>query len=135
MLTAQAQQVKNSELIWLWFAMMVGPVAWSLHSLIGLILVSIGCGVGFNRFHVLGITGFQFLLLAFTVVMVLASAAGMVVGYRFWRRARRTIADGKNGRQARTEFMASMGVALSGLFLISILMTTIGLVRINSCTY
>jgi hypothetical protein len=40
-----------------WFGLLAGPVAWSAHLLVGLILVSAGCGAGYGGFSLFHLPG------------------------------------------------------------------------------
>jgi hypothetical protein len=93
----------------LWFALLAGPIAWSLRLLIGYPLVSVACEQGTS--YLLHLVSATFLLL---------TLAGGAVGWWSYRRIRR--GDRGAGQETddwtleRTRFLVLLSLLGSGLF-------------------
>ena len=96
----------------LWFGVLAGPVAWTLHELLSYALVRLACA---NN------TGF--LLHIVTLGTLAIAAAGAFVAFRAY------------GAEALEEarFLAGAGVLVSGLFMFTILMEGIPNAVVSPC--
>jgi hypothetical protein len=94
----------------LWFGLLAGPIAWSLHLLVSYALVSVVCA-----------TGLMILLHLVALVTALVALAAGVVAWRCWQATGAREPASRRGRVSRRAWMAFSGVVLSGLFLLSIL--------------
>jgi hypothetical protein len=103
------------------FAMLAGPVAWSLRLMIAYPLVLLACN-----------TGWEFLLYLVSGVTAAGAIAGGVVSRIVWRRAR-TQARAR-GPGNRSLFVGIFGMASSALFLVAILVESFAIVQLNPCT-
>lgn len=95
----------------LWFGMLAGPAAWFLHLVISYSLVRLICQ-----------TGDSWLLHLTTFATLLLAAAGVLVAWRNVRRVGHLRATAADGTMGRSRFMAVSGIALSGFFLIVVLL-------------
>lgn len=101
-------------------ALLGAPVAWTLHLLVGYVLVAFGCATAWD--------GTDLAVLALTVLCAAAAIAAGLLGLRLWRQAQEHRLsdeepgddepwDGRLGeRGARANFLAIAGVMLAILF-------------------
>jgi hypothetical protein len=107
----------------IWFALLGGHAAWTLHLLLGYFLVSLSCvpAVGFQLF---GMNGFLLLLLLLTLGTAVLALSATAVGWRTWRHEE----SGWRG------FLALTGMLLSSLFLATILLQGASLFYLQPCS-
>lgn len=117
----QAHEDRPVGMAMLIFAMLAGPVAWSLRLMIAYPLVLLVCN-----------TGWEFLLYLVSSVMAAGALAGGVVSWIIWRRAR-TQAQAR-GPGNRSLFVGVFGMASSVLFFAAILVESFAIVQLNPCT-
>jgi len=120
-------------LLALWFGFLAGPVAWSVHLLVGLVLVSAGCGAGYGGFSLFRLPGWESVLLLFTAAMALLTAAGGVVAFASWRKTGESADTNAGGPRGRSGFLAAAGVYTSLIFLAGILLVAIAIATLNDC--
>ena len=114
------QRVPLASLPALWFAIFVGPAAWTLHLLLSYPLVPVACAT-------LG----PWLLHGVTLVTVLAAGMGVVVALRGGQQIERG-AVGSGGRDAR-RYLALLGLLMSAMFVFVILVEGLPPLFINPC--
>lgn len=117
----------------LWFGLLAGPVAWSVHLLVGLILVSAGCGAGYGGFSLFRLPGWESVLLLFTAALALITAAGGIVAFASWRKTGEGADTNAGGPRGRNGFLAAAGVYTSLIFLAGILLVAIAIATLNNC--
>ncbi len=100
----------------LWFSLFAGMVAWAAQLWISWAMVPSVCsGASTIRLQVV------------TIVSALVALAGLIVGLRFWRDSDRRPADMRAAAALETnQFMATLGIASSAIFLVLILMGAVG---------
>jgi hypothetical protein len=100
-------------LLALWGGMLVPPAAWSLHLLLGYLLVTLGCLANWSPL------GLDLLLQGLTLLLAAVTVASAVVA---WRAGHAAAAPGETANASeRRAFMAHAGIFLSALFLLLIL--------------
>ncbi len=121
----------------LWFAILAGPLAWSMQLLLNAPIAAHGCYPGdvplvapiWNNARVV-MAGIEIAAICLCVV------AGLT-GWRCWRRARREKEGSARrlmeGGDGRTRFMAMVGILTSALFLVGIGFSILNLVAVPSC--
>lgn len=125
----------------LWFGILAGPIAWSLHLNVSYFIASLPCNTTFGGSSIAGIPVVDVVLalvgLALALV-ILAAAHGAWEG-------RRAIAQIPSEGGTRTDrdvpdpwsragFMSLIGLTLSALFLVAILVASVTLFYLHPCT-
>ena len=117
----------------LWFGVLGGVSAWTVHLWAGYALVEVACRTGFPGFSLLGISGVEVLLALVTVAMALVALAATYVAYR----ARRQLQEGRRGDvgqpRGQGEFMARAGLLMSGLFVAVIVVEAVPALFLREC--
>lgn len=106
----------------LWFGMFAGPASWYIHLNASYALVRKICE-----------TGDVWLLHLTTLVTLLPALAGLVVAWRSWRRLGEPDSTVGGGALGRSRFMALGGIALSGFFVLVLLVAWIPDFVIQPC--
>lgn len=105
----------------LWFAVLGGAVAWTLHLLLSYAIGEFGCVSPFQDLRWGGISGVAWLGIGVTVITLAAAVAATVVAGRIKRR----LLDGADAAHYEASdgrvFMARSGVMASGIFAFIIL--------------
>jgi hypothetical protein len=97
------------------FAVLGGPIAWSLHLVLSYLLATVGCSTGW--------AGIGPAFVMTTGFFALMSASAGIVAYREWRAIRATGASGEaDFADDRTAFLMGVGMALATLFLLIVLL-------------
>ena len=123
-MTPASQSMPSSPVVrraapWLlWFAVLGGATAWTVHLLVAWGLEEIACASGSRSSDVLG-------------VPLAVGVAALVVAWRLWRRTR-AAGDGEV-RVARASFMAVVGLWADALFTLGILYGAVALLFIRPC--
>lgn len=107
----------------LWFGFLAGPAAWYLHLNISYSLVRLVC-----------LHGHGWLLHLTTLAMLALAGAGVWVAWRSWDRIGEPEVTSGPGTLGRTRFMALGGIALSGFFLLIILLAWLPDFFLHPCT-
>lgn len=118
----------------LWFAVLGGAGAWSLHLVVGWGLEEIACGTGSAGQDLLGI-GLVPWLAGTHLVLAAVAASALALSWRFWRRAERA-RDGGDADEpplGRVAFMALFGLLSNGLFLLIIVYGIVSLLFLGPC--
>ncbi len=106
----------------LWYSMLIGPIGWTLMLLINYSLVPTACGLNSNL-----------ILYLVVAVAALAQIAGI---YLAWQDVQTALSLQRSGRTVvvhRALFMARVGLAASGYFLLITLLTLIPIIGLNPC--
>ena len=117
----------------LWFALLAGPVLWSLAELVGVPISAQSCFPGMFplREPVIG-SGVRWITGLWLLVSLAIQVAALVVAVRNWRTAREEESpDDQVG--VRVRFMALSGIISSLLFLDALVLTALGIVLITPC--
>jgi hypothetical protein len=131
-----AEEVTTAETrqsLLLWFGILAAPLAWTAQVLVAPDLAEVLCYPGAaasGRGGVYGVPLEDFLLY-FSVALAAVAAGGQAVSWRCWRRLRGS-ADPTPARRAT--WMALAGMLVSALFLIAIVVGSIPLFLLESCT-
>ncbi|SFE83214.1 hypothetical protein SAMN05216574_10698 [Blastococcus tunisiensis] len=116
----------------LWFGVLGGGVAWSLHTVVDWGLEETVCRSGHDEVLGLPLRPVLFVLaVLFLAVSLLSTLASHVV----WRRLRGAPADGDRAalRRQRASFMALVGLVGNVLFTIMLVMSTVAVLVIPVC--
>lgn len=116
----------------LWFAVLGGAGAWSLHLVVGWGLEEIACGSGSVGSDILGI-GLVAWLTAITIVLGAVTVAALLLSWRLWRQAGRPIHGDADPPVGRAGFMALYGLLSNGLFLLMIVFGGVSLLFLGPC--
>ena len=129
----------------LWFAVLGGAVAWTVHLLVGWGLEEIACSPASAGPDVLGLS-LTLWIGAITAALAAVTVAAGLLAYRFWRQAGAAdpnthIEPGRGDpeperlvRGGRTGFMALFGLAANALFLLIIVYGGVSLLLLHPCT-
>ncbi len=111
----------------LWFGVFGGLVAWALHFSIAYILVYNGCMLGANNL--------KLWIVVNTVVFGLITLAATGVAYQSWQRTQHIEQhENEDGVDyTRIQFMAMIGVWLSGLSFFTLLLGAIPILLLQVC--
>lgn len=120
------------------FAFFAGPAIWSMHELLGLIMVSWACSTrpgGFESTRVAGVSGWEWALILVTLV-----AISVVVGFNFsafhmWKEAGLgTDETGtQGGASGRSGWMSLAAILLNTTFLIGIVLSGASIFFLSGC--
>lgn len=119
--TAVQHERHHQDRTWLWFAVFVGPLAWSADFGISYALTGRACSVESAA-----------LLLLFSAVAFAVTLWGLVTAVRAIRELPQT-ADAGGIRADPTRFMALSGIAVSGGFLLAIVAAGIPRLMVHPC--
>lgn len=125
-MTERADGVRHFEdprgLAVLWFGLLAGPIGWFLHLNVSYSLVRLICR-----------TGETWLLHVATLTTLALAALGVWVAWRSWLRIGRPVTTLGGGKPGRVGFMALGGIAISGFFLVVILLAWLPSLMLNGC--
>ncbi|WP_158550704.1 hypothetical protein [Geodermatophilus sp. TF02-6] len=116
----------------LWFGVLGGGVAWSLHTIVDWGIEDTVCRSGHDE--VLGIP-LRPVLAVLALLFLVVSVASTVVAHRLWRSLDGAPADGQVQalRQQRAAFMAVIGLVADVLFTIMLVMSLVAVFVIPVC--
>lgn len=118
----------------LWYAVLAGPIGWTLHLLITYGLVEVACNTSLLQFAVAGVPGVVVLVVIATVLTAAPIAYALLVAYRRWRIQREAQDERGYGEEDRAGgFMAVSGIMLSGLFLVATLLEGAPVLVLRPC--
>jgi hypothetical protein len=118
--------------------LLAGPILWSLHFIVGYLLVEAFCQAGWN-FSVLGLNGISFIVSALTVLALIGTALFAFKSYRSWRafnpgrNMKDELRDSSRWFEEPAEFMYFSGFLLSVLFAVVILMVGLPALFLHPC--
>jgi hypothetical protein len=114
----------------LWFAVLGGATAWTVHLLVAWGLEEIACGSASRSTDVLGVP-LAAAITAATLLPLAVAVASLVVAWRLWRRT----AGDPDGQvpMRRASFMALVGLWADGLFTLGIVYGAVALLVIRPC--
>jgi len=117
---------------WLfWASLATGAVVWGVHLAVSYALVSLACERGMLQAIVGGFTLARWLTLGVTLIAAGAVGYAGLVAQRHWRQLGQTKrADDTN---ARTRFMAQLGMLLNGIFLLAIVVSLLPTLFLPLC--
>jgi hypothetical protein len=142
-----ALPVSNSRL---WFALVAGPLAWSVAELVGYGITSRGCDQARTGLAAYAVPHAPTVVVALAAAMAVLTAAGLVVALRGLRTVDDTsppsdvrsqveagVADprphGPSPRWTRSHFMAYAGVLVCALLLANIILFGLAPLLVNAC--
>ncbi|HEX7002931.1 MAG TPA: hypothetical protein VF168_01940 [Trueperaceae bacterium] len=111
----------------MWFGVLGGGIAWSLHLLASYLLTESVCAVDPPRFQLLGLQGTSLLLLGITVLTALLALAAVIVGAGRWSKWR-----GDDENQPAS-YLSLTGLILSSAFLLIILVEGLPPLFLEAC--
>ena len=115
-----------------WFGILGGAVAWTLHLLGAYLIAEFGCELGIDRRVYGGINIVAWSLLGTSAVMVAVAAASCIVGWRIM--ARKSRGGESNVRERTNRELARTGAVANGLFTFVIAIQSIPIVfYLRSC--
>lgn len=133
------EMVSEKERSWKWWVqLLAGPLLWSIHFIVGYLLIEASCRAGWN-FQILGMNGLSFLVIALTVLAVLGAVLSGVGSYRGWRRVNtggnlwHQLRDTSHWSDEPTEFVYFSGFLLSALFAVTIVMVGLPALFLYPC--
>jgi hypothetical protein len=107
----------------LWFGLLGGAVAWTVHLLFAYVVAEFGCIGRLGESGYLGVSFVAWLELALTVATTLVAGAATAVAYCLDRRLRTNAATG--AEDAPMQYTARAGLLASGTFTLVILFESI----------
>lgn len=115
----------------LWFGLLGGAVAWTVHLLVAYAVAEFGCVSPFRDTRFLGITGVAWLIIAISVITLVLSVLAMAIARRC---ERILLADVRDREDEPEEFMARVGLITSVVFVAIIVVQTVPvLYYLRSC--
>lgn len=130
------RQEQRSWMIWL--QLLAGPILWSLHFIIGYLLVEAFCQAGWS-FMILGVNGISFIVILLTVLALIGTALFAFKSYRSWRtfnpdhNLKNEFRDSSKWFEEPAEFMYFSGFLLTLLFAAVILMVGLPTLFLHPC--
>jgi hypothetical protein len=124
--------VKQGHAFLSWFGLLGAPLAWTLQFLFGFTLTQAACNEAGTQW---GVPVEDATIAATVVAAVIAVLAGLaaVAVFRETRHARGSGGDEEQPPLGRVHFLATIGVAISPLFLFIIVMNGVGVVALSNC--
>lgn len=120
-----------------WFGLLGGAVAWALHLVVAYTLVEVSCQSGRLDTTIWGVPAATFFGYAITVWAALTAIGAALVAFtRFGVEPRTDPVDDTGAPEVlgRRRFMAYVGVAMNGVFLIAILAGGLPFLFLRACT-
>ncbi len=134
-----SELVPRKEKSWiLWVQLLAGPILWSLHFIVGYLLIEASCRAGWN-FQILGMNGLSFIVIALTIIAVVGVILFGVTSYRGWRSTSTgtnlwdQFRDTSRWSDDPTEFVYFSGFLLSVLFAVTIVMVGLPALFLQPC--
>lgn len=119
----------------LWFGLFASPIIWSIHFMLGYLLIEAACGTQLLGFRILGVGAWFF----FEILLTLFAIAGVIWNawwsYRSWRYYASLNPEEEFPLQAydRDEFLALSGLLLSGIILLLLLYNLYPFLTLRPC--
>jgi hypothetical protein len=108
----------------LWFGVLGGAIAWTIHLLAAYALAEFGCVSGLGQRGAYGISYVAWAVLVMTIAVTAVALLATVIAGRAWRTFANDLRP--NGPAAAGEqYLAQAGTLMSGLFTVAILFETI----------
>ncbi|MCE7984984.1 MAG: hypothetical protein DYG89_27740 [Caldilinea sp. CFX5] len=107
----------------LWWTLAAGAVIWSLHLIIGYMIVSLSCERGLRQGTWGTFAVSRWLAVGLTVVAAAVVAYAGVVAYRNWQEVKRAPVAADDVAAGRFRFMAWLALFLNAIFLLSIVVS------------
>jgi hypothetical protein len=98
----------------IWFALLGGAIAWTLHLMLAYAVAEFGCLSGLGDTHLAGLTVVTWMLFGVTVVAGGIAALAILVSLRLHRRFRHVTASGEGARA--NAFSARLGLISNIVF-------------------
>jgi hypothetical protein len=115
----------------LWFGLLAGAVAWTIHFLVAYAIAEFGCVSSFRDARFLGITGVAWGILALTVLTLILAVGGLLIARRSERLLMAEFGEKEDEPEA---FMAHVGWITSVVFVAIIVAQTLPvLYYLRSC--
>lgn len=115
-----------------WFGVLGGAIAWSVHFLVLYFLVEALCVTGTAGTRVFGFALPAFVIAIVTVVALLVAFGAAVVAHRSWRRWRGSEHDEVRLRGSGAHLLF-LGLLLNGFFVLMILVETLPIFFLGPC--
>lgn len=123
----------------LWFTIAAGPVVYSVYFVIGYLFAETVCTTGALTGTVFGLEAVSFWIVVLTLLAAAVTAYSTVMAFGHWRRLR----PGTNAAQPApaddehgyAEFMAFIGMGLSGIFTFVIVLTGVPALFLTLCDW
>jgi hypothetical protein len=121
-----------------WLHLFGGPILWMLHFLISYLWIEFACRMNFFLFRstFLGLTLLSWIFLVFTFAVTFAALYVGWLSYRNWQllKKKRPKAESSTAWEVDSRrFMSISGIALSGLFSLVILLSSLPVLALNPC--
>jgi len=129
-------QKENSRMLWI--QLLAGPILWSVHFLVGYLLVEASCQAGWN-FELLGFNGLSFIIIVLTILAVVGTGLFALKSYRGWkglragRSLREELRESASWFEGAVDFMYFSGFLLGILFGLTILMVGLPALFLQPC--
>jgi hypothetical protein len=116
----------------LWFGVLGGAAAWSLHTIVDWGINETVCRAGHTEMVGLPLRS---LLGGLSLVFLLLGVVSLVVSYRLWRRLDRAVTDDdlQELRRRRAAFMAVVGVVANVLFVLMLACSAVAVLVLPAC--
>src|SRR5579875_4048931 len=85
------RDVRAASLMPLWIGFLAGPIIWSLHLVVSLVVLSAACSTGsngFSTFMLFGAAGWRVVMLLITLLLALLTLGADLIAVRTWRETR-----------------------------------------------
>lgn len=115
---------------WTLFSVLSGPVVWMLHFVLVWAVAEMGCGANYANMPILPAPAIRTIVIGATVIALIAGVVGGVASYRHWASLR---GDGITDREARIRFVLQIGMALSVVFVVSVVLTALPVFFLDAC--
>lgn len=114
------------------YSILVGPILWAIHFLLVYMIAEFGCRANFNNLTYFSSEGIRTFISVLTVVCVIGVVSGGIIAYRSWGTLQ-TNGEGDSPIKERVQFLVTMGMFLSVLFILSIVFTAVPTFFLNVC--
>jgi len=109
----------------LWFGMLGGAIAWSVHIVAASLTAEWGCLGGIDRWEYMGITSVAWMILGWSLAMTIIAAVATGIAYGNHRRLSNVKPKGPTDPAETSRFLAYVGMLASGVFLAIILVQSV----------
>jgi uncharacterized membrane protein len=113
------------------YSILAGPIVWAIHFVIVYMITEFGCRVNFNNWLFITPSNIYLVIVIVTVVSLLGVGFGGLLAYRQWKTQEQY--NGADSSIRTHDFLVTVGMLLSALFLFAIVMTAVPTLFLSTC--
>jgi hypothetical protein len=119
--------IRGTSLLSQAYTVLAGPIVWAIHFVVVYAIGEFGCRANFNNWLFITSANIQMVIVATTIVSLVAVGSSGLLAYRDWREHPDDLTP--------IRFLDMMGILLNALFLLAILMTVAPAFFLPACDW